>query len=196
MSWYQEHIGEDMSESFDISKLEIQKVDEFEGEWKMAKLPIRGTVLVFRVIDKNLAKDNTWVFYAQVPEKDSDNDYVIVRPQTSPGREDLQQLERRAITFQPASVGKTDQRYCKINLSDPTGEKTKIGVRYGELNQLPTWFGAFGQKLQRKEAVKPTRGTDGGALAMLVDSRDYPTMIHVFFASRVWPLMAGFTLPR
>jgi hypothetical protein len=186
-----------MAKSFDIAKLEIQKVGEFEDDWKMAKAPVHGTVLVFEVIDRNLAKDNSWVFYAQVPDKTSEDDNVIVRPEAAPSRDELGDVERRAVTFLPASEGVSrGQWYCKLNLADPTGERTKIGVRFGERDALPAWFAPLRQKMKKKQAVKATKGTDGESLVMLVKSGDYPSMIQIFFASRVWPLLTKFVLER
>lgn len=186
-----------MAKSFDIANLEIQKVGEFEDEWRMAKVPVHGTVLVFDVVDRNLAKDNSWVFYVQVPDKKSDDDNVIVRPEAAPSREELAAVERRAVTFLPASVRKArGKRYCKLNLADPTGERTKIGVRFGERDALPAWFAPLRSTMKKKDAVKATKGTDGESLTMLVESGDYPTMIQIFFASRVWPLLTRFVLER
>jgi hypothetical protein len=42
--------------------------------------------------------------------------------------------------------------------------------------------------MRRKETVKPTRGTDGKALVVLIASGDYPMMIRLFFATKVWVL--------
>jgi hypothetical protein len=37
-----------------------------------------------------------------------------------------------------------------------------------------------------KEKVRNTRGTDGQALVLLVQAEDHPTMIRLFFATKVW----------
>ena len=186
-----------MGKSFDVAKLAIQQVGEFEDQWKMAKAPVHGTVQVFEVVDRNLAKNNSWVFYVQVPSKKSGDDNVIVRPEAAPSRDELGDVERRAVTFMPASEGSARGRwYCKLNLADPTGERTKVGVRFSERDALPAWFTPLRSKMKKKEAVKATKGTDGESLAMLVASGDYPTMIQIFFASRVWPLLTKFVLER
>ena len=186
-----------MGKTFDVAKLEIQRVGEFEDEWKMAKAPVHGTVLVFDVVDHNLAKDNSWVFYVQVPAKKSGDDNVIVRPEAAPARDELGDVERRAVTFMTASEGSARGKcYCKVNLADPTGERTKVGVRFSERDALPAWFAPLRPKMKKKETVKATKGTDGESLAMVVESGDYPTMIQIFFASRVWPLLTRFVLER
>jgi hypothetical protein len=39
-----------------------------------------------------------------------------------------------------------------------------------------------------KQNVKATKGTDGEALVVLVSAGDYPAMIRLFFATKVWVL--------
>jgi hypothetical protein len=48
--------------------------------------------------------------------------------------------------------------------------------------------------MRTKHAVKPTRGTDGDALVVLVPADDYSSMIRLFFATKVWILTERFQL--
>lgn len=182
-----------MKNSFDLSKLSIERSGEFPDEWVMAKIRVRGEVLVFDVIDRNMPDDNSWIFYVQIPEEKSGDDNVIVRPESAPSCSELAGVERRAVTFIPADKGASiGKRYCKVNLADPTGERTKVGVRHEERTSLPTWMSPFENHMRKKESVKDTRGMDGLALVVLFNSDDYEGMIKLFFATRVWPLIAGF----
>lgn len=182
-----------MGKSFDLAKLKIERVGEFRDEWRMAKEPVQGEVVVFNVVDGNLRDDNSWIFYVQIPDQDSGDDNLIVRPETAPSREDLVKVERRAVTFLFADVNPyIGKRYCKVNLADPTGEKTKVGVRYDERDDLPSWMSPFRAQMKDKESVKETRGTDRQALVVFFKSDDYEGMVKLFMATRVWPLLAGF----
>ncbi len=185
-----------MKKSFDLSKLQTKKVGAFPDEWTMAKVHIRGEVFVFEVIDRNMRNDNSWIFYVQIPEDKSDDDNIIVRPETAPSRDELVAVERRAVTFMPTDKGSAvgKKRYCKVNLADPSGDRTKIGVRYDERNNLPDWISPFQSKMRKKESVKETLGRDGQSLVVLFNNDDYEGMIQLFFATRIWPLLVGFTM--
>lgn len=184
-----------MKKSFDPSKLSIKRTGEFASEWTMAKERVHGEVLVFEVIDRNIRDDNAWTFFIQIPNPKSRDENVIVRPEVAPSRDDLAAVERRAVTFMPTDKGlNAGKRYCKVNLADPSGERTKIGVRHDERSALPAWMSMFESRMRKKESIKDTRGKDGQALVVLFNDDDYEGMIRLFFATRVWPLMAGFSM--
>jgi hypothetical protein len=48
--------------------------------------------------------------------------------------------------------------------------------------------------MRLKRNVRPTRGTDGDALVVLVAADDHAAMIRLFFATKVWVLKEGITL--
>jgi hypothetical protein len=48
--------------------------------------------------------------------------------------------------------------------------------------------------MRRKQNVRPTRGTDGDSLVILVPAGDHAAMIRLFFATKVWILKEGITL--
>jgi hydrogenase maturation factor len=49
-------------------------------------------------------------------------------------------------------------------------------------------------RMRRKQNVRPTKGTDGDALVVLVQPGDHAAMIRLFFATKVWVLKEGITL--
>ena len=73
-------------------------------------------------------------------------------------------------------------------LADATGEKSKSVVRTDERDELPAWFAPLQGRMRRKEAVKPTKGTDGNSLVILIPADDHAFMIRLFFATKVWVL--------
>ncbi len=182
-----------MKKSFDLSKLIIERVGEFKDNWTMARRPVTGEVLVFNVKDKNYRTDNDWIFYVQVPDEECGDHNIIIRPEMPPSRDELTGIERRAITVMP--IDQPDNKaalYCKVNLSDPTGARNKIGVRYEERHNLPAWMKPFSRRMRTKESVRSTRGTDSKALVVLFKDGDYDGMVRLFIASRAWPLLARF----
>ena len=48
--------------------------------------------------------------------------------------------------------------------------------------------------MRLKQNVRPTRGTDGDALVILVPAGDHAAMIRLFFATKVWVLKERVTL--
>jgi hypothetical protein len=61
-------------------------------------------------------------------------------------------------------------------------------VRGDERHDLPAWFEPLQSRMRLKQNVRPTRGTDGEALVVLVPSDDHAAMIRLFFAMKVWVL--------
>jgi hypothetical protein len=59
-------------------------------------------------------------------------------------------------------------------------------VRSDQRDQLPRWFDPLRRRMRIKEKVRNTRGTDGQVLVLLVHADDHPTMIRLFFATKVW----------
>jgi len=67
-------------------------------------------------------------------------------------------------------------------------------VKTDQRGELPHWFAELAGRMRRKEAVRPTRGTDANALVVLVSAGDHVAMIRMFFATKVWILSEGVTL--
>ena len=186
-----------MSPGHEIAKVSVTRAGEFHDTWRMAQAPVAGTVLVYDVVDGNSGSDNSWTFYVQVPVSLGTEDCIIVRPNVAPSREDLVPVERRAVCFPVADrPGYRGKIYCKINLADPTGQRTKVGVRFDQIARLPTWLSSFRSQMHPKEEIRQTKGADGLALVVVFDKDDHAGMIRLFFATRIWPLTAGFTMGR
>jgi hypothetical protein len=120
---------------------------------------------------------------------------VEVRPRTTPNLKVWAELTDRSLTFARATKGEARGRwYCQVALADPSGERTKDVVRGEERNELPDWFDGLRGRMRLKQNVRPTKGTDGQALVVLVTAADHPAMIRLFFATKVWILKEGISL--
>jgi hypothetical protein len=80
------------------------------------------------------------------------------------------------------------------SLADVSGTKSRAVVRSDQRDQLPPWFDSLKHRMRAKARVKRTRGTDAGALVLLVPEGDHAGMIRLFFALKVWVLKEGFEL--
>jgi len=67
-------------------------------------------------------------------------------------------------------------------------------VKGEERHQLPAWFDALQGRMRLKQNVRPTKGTDGHSLVVLVPAHDHAAMIRLFFATKIWVLKEGITL--
>jgi hypothetical protein len=170
-----------------IDRVEVFPVDSRPASWTFAGSPVRGTEFVYLVNDTNLAGRNQWEFLVRVPGER--NGRVEVRPRTVPNVSAWAELPDRSLTFMAATRGAAKGRwYCQVALADAAGEKSKAVVRADQKDELPHWFNDLASHMRRKETVKPTRGTDGNALVVLVPAGDHTAMIRLFFATKVWIL--------
>jgi hypothetical protein len=148
---------------------------------------VLGTAHLYTVKDANFDRLNEWVFSVQVPR--NRRDYVVVGPLIVPGKRAWAGLARRSVLFVPATRNPYRRwMYCKINVADPTGARTKIGVRRGEKDILPKWFDEFSGHLRLKKTVTTTRGRDMNAQVAVVERDSHALMIRLFFALKVWVL--------
>lgn len=155
--------------------------------WTFAGSPVRGTEHAFAVTDTNLPSRNQWEFIVRVPRERGGR--VEVRPRTAPRLRAWAELPDRSLTFSAATKGSGRGKwYCQVALADVTGERSRVVVNADDRHQLPRWFGALGGSMRRKESVRSTRGTDGNSLVVLIPAGDYPAMIRLFFATKVWIL--------
>lgn len=182
-----------MRDNFDTQKIRIAWADEFKEEWLMAKRRVIGTVDVYMVTDGNFRKQNEWVFHVKTPDRRCRDNNIIIQPDGSPGRSDVGWIEGKSITFIPVtSETQAGNVYCKINLADPTGWRTKVGTHRGERDDMPPWMSPFRYRMRLKATVKETRGTDAKAQVVLLRRDDHERMIQLFFAMRVWPQIVRF----
>lgn len=175
---------------YKLDRVAVAPRDARSASWTFAGDAERGTEFTYDVIDGNLTTKNTWEFIVQVPE--SARGRVIVRPRTAPNVKAWAELPDRSLTFLPATrPASRGQWYAPVALADVTGERSRAIVKADDRHKLPHWFGDVENRLRRKEAVKPTKGTDAHALVALVPAGDHGAMIRLFFATKVWVLSEG-----
>jgi hypothetical protein len=171
---------------YEPTKVDVVFQEERRSTWKWDRQTIRGNELIYEVIDRNFDRLNRWIFSVKVP---NDEGQTVVQPQSVPGKKVFAGLERRSIVFRRATKNPhRTQLYCKANLADPTGSKTRLSTRRGERYLLPIWFQYFIRHMRLKHTVTTTAGHDGESQVVLVGRDDYERMIRLFFALRVWVL--------
>lgn len=175
------------------TRYRLDRVSAVAGEsrpatWTFAGEPITGTEQTYHVIDHNSpAGRNQWEFVVRIPGARGER--VEVRPRITPNLKVWAELPDRSLTFSRATKGDARGKwYCQVALADPTGERTKDVVKGDQRNRLPKWFDALQGRMRLKQNVRPTRGTDGQSLVVLIPPEDHEAMIRLFFATKVWVL--------
>jgi hypothetical protein len=165
----------------------VKPAEERASSWTFAGKPVTGVESSYSVRDGNFRSRNEWEFIVRTPRDRGGR--IEVRPRTTPNVRAWAELPDRSLTFVRATKGSARGKwYCQVALADPTGEKSRAIVRADQREQLPRWFDAVRGKMRTKENVKPTRGTDGRSLVVLVPPADHASMIRLFFATKVWIL--------
>ena len=178
---------------YQLDRVTVQAGESRSATWTFAGEAISGTERSYAVTDGNFANRNQWEFVVRVPKVTGQR--VEVRPRTTPNLKVWAELTDRSLTFARATKGEARGRwYCQVALADPSGERTKDVVRGEERGELPAWFDALRGRMRLKQNVRPTKGTDGQALVVLVTAADHPAMIRLFFAMKVWILKEGISL--
>ena len=177
-------------------QLDLVKVEPRESRsatWTFAGDAVSGTEQSYLVTDGNFSERNTWDFLVRIPKARGER--LEVRPRTTPNLKVWAELPDRSLTFARATKGEARGKwYCQVALADPTGGRTKDVVKGDERDRLPAWFDAMRGRMRLKQNVRPTKGTDGDALVVLVQPQDHAAMIRLFFATKVWVLKEGITL--
>ena len=170
-----------------LDRVKVAPLDSRPTSWAFAGTPMRGTELAYSVTDTNLSSRNRWEFIIRVPGDPKGR--IEVRPRTTPNFKAWAELPDRSLTFSLATRGTARGRwYCQVALADAAGERSKAVVSTGQRTDLPHWFSELSGRMRRKEAVKPTKGTDANALVILLAAGDHATMIRLYFATKVWIL--------
>ncbi len=178
---------------YQLDRVTVQAGESRSATWTFAGEAISGTEQSYAVTDGNFANRNEWEFVVRVPKAKGQR--VEVRPRTTPNLKVWAELTDRSLTFARATKGEARGRwYCQVALADPSGARTKDVVRGEERNKLPAWFDGLRGRMRLKQNVRPTKGTDGQALVVLVTAADHPAMIRLFFATKVWVLKEGISL--
>ena len=143
--------------------------------------------------DGNFPTRNLWEFMVRIPKTRGQR--LEVRPRTTPNVKVWAELTDRSLTFARATKGEARGRwYCPVALADPTGQRSRDIIRGDQRHQLPAWFTSLQGRMRLKQNVRPTKGTDGESLVILVQPDDYAAMIRLFFATKVWVLKEGITV--
>jgi hypothetical protein len=172
---------------YKLARIDVAPVDSRPASWTFAGDPVRGTEYAYSVTDNNLPSRNQWGFTVRVPADPKGR--IEVRPRTTPNLKAWAELPDRSLTFSLATKGTARGKwYCQVALADATGERSKRVVNTSARGSLPHWFAELAGRMRRKEAVKPTSGTDANALVVLVPAGDHSAMIRLFFATKVWIL--------
>lgn len=172
---------------YDIARVQVMLREDRRTQWRFRDKTVAGVEHVYTVMDENFRTPYRWEFLVRVP--DAADESTEVRPVVVPNVRDWAGLDRRALMFQRASIGRhRGEMYCKVAASDISGEKTRIEVRASDKKRLPYWFRAFGARLRAKDAVRRTKGTDGDKLVLTVLRDDHAMMIRAFMALKAWVL--------
>jgi hypothetical protein len=178
---------------YQLDRVTVDAGDSRPATWTFGGEPVSGTEQTYAVIDGNFPSRNEWEFMVRIPKVRGGR--LEVRPRTTPNLKVWAELTDRSLTFSRATRGEARGRwYCQVALADPTGTKTKDVVKGEERRRLPAWFDALQGRMRLKKNVRPTRGTDGDSLVVLVPAEDHAAMIRLFFATKVWVLKEGVSL--
>ena len=179
---------------YQLDRVTVEPGDSRPATWTFgSEGSVSGTEVGYTVVDGNFTSRNVWEFMVRVPKDGSKR--LEVRPRSTPNVKVWAELTDRSLIFVRATKGEARGRwYCKVALADPTGSRTKDVVRGDERHQLPSWFDSLHGRMRLKRNVRPTRGTDGEALVVLVAANDHAAMIRLFFATKVWILKERVTL--
>jgi hypothetical protein len=176
-----------------LDRVAITPAGTREAGWTFAGTAVRGTEHSYLAVDQNFPTRNAWECLVRVPSDRRGR--IEVRPRSIPPLKAWEELPDRSLTFIPATRGTARGKwYCQVALADAAGERSKAVVRTDQRALLPHWFSGLSGRMRRKEAVKPTRGTDSQALVVLIPAGDHTAMIRLFFATKVWILKEGITL--
>ena len=179
--------------TYSLEKVLVAGGESREATWTFGGAPVSGIEQTYTVTDTNFSTNNQWEFIVRLPRTSGDR--IEVRPRMTPPVKVWAELPDRSLTFMRATRGTSRRkRYCQVALADVTGERSRSVVRANQRDRLPRWFGDLRTQMRAKHLVKPTRGTDGDSLVVLVTLDDYAAMIRLFFATKVWVLKERFQL--
>ena len=175
---------------YQLDLVTVEPGDSRPATWTFAGDAVSGMEQSYLVTDGNFSSRNTWDFMVRIPKTRGQR--LEVRPRTTPNLKVWAELTDRSLTFARATKGEARGRwYCPVALADPTGARSRDVIRGDQRHQLPAWFDSLQGRMRLKQNVRPTKGTDGQSLVMLVQPDDHAAMIRLFFATKVWVLKEG-----
>jgi hypothetical protein len=181
---------------YELERVTAQLKVDRRSRWRIREEPpVSGTEYVYDVTDGNFPKNNTWEFLVRVPS--GRNASIEVRPSVVPNVRTWAGLDRRALMFERATLGRyRGVCYCKVALADPSGERTRLIARVDEKDRLPYWLRSLKARMRAKESIRSTRGTDSDSLVITVPPDDHQQMIALFLATKAWVLKERFRFRR
>lgn len=185
-----------MSRRYRLERVTAELKTGRRSRWKIREEPpVSGTEYLYDVTDGNYPRANVWEFLVRVPR--ARNGSIEVRPSMVPNIRAWAGLDRRALMFERVTIGRyRGGCYCKVALADSTGERTRLIAKVDEKDRLPYWFQPLRARMRAKDAIRPTRGTDGDSLVVTVPSDDHTQMIALFLAAKAWVLKERFRFRR
>jgi hypothetical protein len=172
---------------YQLDRVTMEPGEERASTWTFGGKPVSGMEQTYTVRDENFSSRNEWEFIVRIPRNRDER--IEIRPRTTPNVKAWAELPDRSLTFARATKGDARGKwYCQVALADPTGHKSRTIVRGDERRRLPRWFDTLQGRMRVKQNVRNTKGTDAQALVVLVPAEDYPSMIRLFFATKVWIL--------
>jgi hypothetical protein len=179
--------------SYRLDRVVVEPGERRPASWTFGGETMQGFEQIYHVTDGNFEGRNHWEFVVRIPKRAGER--LEVRPRTTPNVRVWAELPDRSVTFVRGTLGDArGKRYCLVSLADVSGQRSRAVVRSDQRGELPAWFDALRHRMRTKSSVKRTRGTDGGALVVLVPEGDHAAMIRLFFALKVWVLKEGFEL--
>jgi hypothetical protein len=179
--------------TYRLDRVDVEPGERRPASWTFGGEPQQGFEQTYHVTDGNVDGRNHWEFVVRIPKRSGDP--LEVRPRTTPNVRVWAELPDRSVMFVRGTLGDAKgKRYCVASLADVSGERSRAIVRSEQRDELPPWFDSLRHRMRTKSHVKRTRGTDAGALVLLVPEGDHAGMIRLFFALKVWVLKEGFAL--
>lgn len=179
--------------TYRLDRVAVEPGERRAASWTFGGETRQGFEQLYQVTDGNFDGRNRWEFVVRIPKRAGDQ--LEVRPRTTPNVRAWAELPDRSVIFVRGTLGDAKgKRYCVASLADASGERSRAIVRSDRRDELPAWFDGLRHRMRTKANVKRTRGTDGGALVLLVPEGDHAAMIRLFFALKVWILKEGFEL--
>lgn len=172
-----------------FDKIQMAPREPWPASWTFAGKPVAGTEHPYAVTDRNLLRKNQWEFVVRVPKEARGR--IEVRPTRVPDDKAWAGLDRRGLTFMPATRrGYTSYRYCQLSLPSADGTASRHVVHRAEATRLPYWLRDL-KSVRNKITVTTTRARDGDTLIVLAPRDDYEAMIRIYVATKAWVLKSG-----
>ena len=177
---------------YQLDLVTVMPGDSRPAAWTFAGDAVSGTEQSYHVTDGNFPTRNMWEFMVRIPKARGQR--LEVRPRTTPNSRSgpSSPIDRSPSRGPPRARPAAAGTAGRAGRSDRPAKPDVI--EGDERHQLPAWFTPLQGRMRLKQNVRPTKGTDGESLVILVQPDDYAAMIRLFFATKVWVLKEGITV--